>query len=366
MRLVRLTGVKLKIRSAPNLIVECKSTNRTNENASRARVMQMPKHIVRLLILMAVFAAAALYAKSYFTPDSFYEYGHYRGDSVPELAGLGAAFQTSRACTSCHALRTAEWSSNVHKTVICEVCHGAAQGHPLKNKATIPSETVRLCTQCHEAMPGRPMTSIRQIKVSTHPAGPDCIACHNPHAPKVGATIHQAGDARAGHGGAATCAACHGANGISPNPDWPNLAGQSATYLTRALASFRVGARKNDIMSPMAQPLQDADIRNLASYFSTLSCKAPPAASAAATPATLALAKTCAACHGEAGHSSSNSSLPSLAGQNPGYLAAAIKAFKTGDRASPIMSDVATKLADSDIAGVAAYFSAQSCASHSN
>lgn len=326
----------------------------------------MPKHIARLIVLMAAFAAAALYAKSYFTVDSFYRFGHYRGDSVPEMASREPAFQTPKACAACHALRHVEWSGNVHKTVICEVCHGAAQGHPQKAKMTIPSETVRLCTQCHEAMPGRPLTSIKQITVSTHPAGPDCIACHNPHAPKIGATAEAAGDASAGHTGAAMCAACHGPNGLSPNPDWPNLAGQNATYLTRALASFRIGARKNPNMSAMAQPLQDEDVRNLATYFSGLSCKASPARAAPDAPATLGLAERCSACHGPSGRGSTNLSVPRLAGQNPGYMAGALKAFKAGDRVDPIMNQVARDLSESQIADVSAYFAAQSCVPHSN
>ncbi|MBV8294701.1 MAG: c-type cytochrome [Mycobacterium sp.] len=249
----------------------------------------------------------------------------------------------------------------MHKTVICEVCHGAAQGHPSQAKVAIPAKTVALCTQCHEAMAERPLTSIRQIVVSRHYPGLECIACHNPHAPKIGATVEAAGDAHAGHDSAATCAACHGANGISPNPEWPNLAGQSATYLTRALASFKVGARANNMMAPMAQSLQEADVRNLASYFSALACKAPAARTVAAPPAIADLAKSCAACHGEAGRGSSNQSLPKLAGQNAPYLIAAIKAFQTGQRMNPIMSDIAGKLAEADIRSVAAYFSAQSC-----
>ena len=327
----------------------------------------MPKHIARLLILMVAFAAAALYAKSFFTVDSFYRYGHYRADSVPEIASQDPVIQTSRACVSCHALRHAEWSANVHKTVQCEVCHGAAQGHPQKTaKLPVPSETARLCTQCHEAMPGRPLTSIRQITVSHHPPGPECIACHNPHAPKIGATVEAAGDVHAGHAGAATCAACHGPNGISPNPDWPNLAGQSNAYLVRAMSSLRIGARKSDLMGPMAQPLTDEDVRNLASYFSALSCRAPSTTSAGAASATIKeLARSCSACHGDAGRGTGNSSLPRLAAQNPGYLAAALTAFKTGQRDNPIMTQVAQKLADADIAPLAAYFAGNGCSPHS-
>jgi cytochrome c553 len=68
----------------------------------------------------------------------------------------------------------------------------------------------------------------------------------------------------------ATCAACHGANGISIAPIYPDLAGQKAPYLVEQLKAFRDGSRQNPIMAPMARPLTDADIVNLANFLSTL------------------------------------------------------------------------------------------------
>jgi cytochrome c553 len=79
-----------------------------------------------------------------------------------------------------------------------------------------------------------------------------------------------AGDAAAGKAKAAACSACHGANGISANPLWPNLAGQKDGYLMKQLKAFRAGTRTDPMMSPMAKPLTDADIENLAAYFSSL------------------------------------------------------------------------------------------------
>ena len=79
-----------------------------------------------------------------------------------------------------------------------------------------------------------------------------------------------AGDAAAGKAKAASCAGCHGANGISSNPMWPNLAGQQAGYLVKQMKAFRDGARTDPMMSPMAKPLSDADIENIAAYFSSL------------------------------------------------------------------------------------------------
>jgi cytochrome c553 len=322
----------------------------------------MPKHIVRLIVLIVVFFALALAAKRFFTADSFYQYGHYRANSVPEIAAQEPAFQTPRYCQSCHAERYAEWSAANHKTVICEVCHGAAKGHPQQvAKLPIPADTRKLCTLCHEAMPGRPRAQ-PQIDLAQHSGGQQCVICHNPHAPKiVAASSKVAGDAAAGRKRAADCAACHGAKGISPNDTWPNLAGQHAPYLARILGAYKSGAQKDVMMTPMAQALSNADVQNLAVYFGSLSCKSTASETHVGDAvAGKAVAKNCAACHGETGIAS-NPGWPSLAGQKAGYLVNVLKAFRAGLRKDPMMAGVARSLSDTDIANLAAYFAGQSC-----
>jgi len=84
------------------------------------------------------------------------------------------------------------------------------------------------------------------------------------------ASVSFAGDAAAGKAKSMTCAGCHGANGISNNPMWPNLAGQKQAYLASALQMYRDGRRKNAMMTAMAKNLTDADIANLAAYYSGL------------------------------------------------------------------------------------------------
>jgi len=321
----------------------------------------MPKHIVRLVVLVVVFLALALTAKWYFTADSFYQYGHYRANSVPEIAAQEPVFQTPRYCQSCHAERHALWSANSHKTVICEVCHGAAQGHPQNGKLPIPADTRKLCTLCHEAMAGRPRAQ-PQIDLAQHSGGQQCVICHNPHAPKiVAAAARVAGDAAAGQKRAADCAGCHGAKGISPNDTWPNLAGQHAAYLARILGAYKSGAQKDVAMTPFAQALSDADIQNLAAYFSRLNCAGPTRDTGVGDAAAgKAVAQNCAACHGETGIAS-NPAWPSLAGQKAGYLVNALKAFRAGLRKDPMMGSVTRGLSDADIANLAAYFTGQSC-----
>ena len=78
------------------------------------------------------------------------------------------------------------------------------------------------------------------------------------------------GDAAAGKAKSATCAGCHGAAGVSANPMWPNLAGQKDAYMVKQMKAFRDGKRNDPMMSPMAKPLSDADIDNLAAYYSSL------------------------------------------------------------------------------------------------
>ena len=137
----------------------------------------MPKHIVRLILLFLGLGIVAITARNYLTDKSFYEYGHYRGDAVAEIARDKPKYQGTAYCQSCHAAQFAEWSKGVHdsvdigKVVKCEVCHGPAgrrdpqQGyinsatgpvHPDNVKLVVPTDTRALCTLCHEQMPGRP------------------------------------------------------------------------------------------------------------------------------------------------------------------------------------------------------------------
>jgi cytochrome c553 len=322
----------------------------------------MPKHILRLSYLLFAVLALALIAPRLLTVKSFYQFGHYRADSVVAIAAQQPAYQTARYCLSCHAQRVAQWSANSHKSVTCEICHGAAQGHPANSKLPIPKDTVRLCTLCHESMAGRPKAQ-PQIVLAQHDAsGQPCVTCHNPHSPKVSASmVKVAGNAAVGKQRAASCGACHGADGNSANETWPNLAGQNAAYLARILAAYKSGDQQDAAMTPIAKGLSDADVQNLAAYFSGSGCKTAVQEKPAADVETgRGLAKNCAGCHGATGVAG-NAAWPSLAGQKPAYLANALKAFRTGLRKDPTMAGVARGLSDSDIANLAAYYAVQGC-----
>ena len=79
-----------------------------------------------------------------------------------------------------------------------------------------------------------------------------------------------AADLAAGQAKAKICSTCHGRNGISTGPLFPNLAGQKSAYLAAQLRMFRSGERKSEQMNVMAQTLSDQEIENLAAYFESL------------------------------------------------------------------------------------------------
>ena len=80
----------------------------------------------------------------------------------------------------------------------------------------------------------------------------------------------EAGDAKAGRKAASACQTCHGLDGLSKLPEAPNLAGQVEPYLVKALTEYRNGTRQNEIMNVVAKPLSDAEIADLAAYYSAI------------------------------------------------------------------------------------------------
>ena len=340
----------------------------------------MPKHIVRLLILMVLLGAVAYGAKQYFTVASFYLYGHYRGNSVADIASEKPEFLGTAFCAPCHVAQNTAWASGVHdnvaqgKAVKCEVCHGPAGGrdvpknpylaattgptHPTNLKMSIPTDTARLCTLCHERIAGRPAQQ-PQIVVAEHAGSLQCTTCHDPHSPMTiagavpaGAT---AGDAVAGQATATVCATCHSA----PYTVGPNLAGQKVAYLADAIAAYKAGARANPMMGAVAQGLNDADIRNVTAYYASQSCRAAPAKENAAAHAA-ASADNCTVCHGVNGIAR-QPAWPNLAGQSQDYLVAALKSYRDGSRKNPSMSAITKDLRDTDAANLAAYFAGVGC-----
>jgi len=83
-------------------------------------------------------------------------------------------------------------------------------------------------------------------------------------------SIAVAGDANAGKVKSESCAMCHGKNGKSTMPNNPSLAGQQKAYLIKAIKDYKDGKRKDATMGSMVSTLTDADIENIAEYYSSL------------------------------------------------------------------------------------------------
>ena len=80
---------------------------------------------------------------------------------------------------------------------------------------------------------------------------------------------YASGDAEAGREKAQVCQTCHGLDGKSIDPSYPNLAGQYESYLIKALADYRSGNRNNAIMQSFATSLSNQDIEDLAAWYSS-------------------------------------------------------------------------------------------------
>jgi len=175
-----------------------------------------------------------------------------------------------------------------------------------------------------------------------------------------------AGDAAAGKAKSASCAGCHGADGNSVNPEWPNLAGQGGGYIAKQLHDFKGGKRENATMAPMAAPLTDADMDDLAAYFASQPLKA-----GAADESLVELGEkiyrggnpssgvsACIGCHGPKGAGNPAAKFPALSGQHAKYVANQLGAFKSGARgndAGKMMRSVAEKMTEKEIQAVSTY-----------
>lgn len=255
---------------------------------------KLPKHITRLLFLLIFFILLALAAKTYLTDPSFYKYGHYRADAIPELAAGEPLYRGSAYCLECHEQRKADWSNGAHVVVQCEVCHGInrevclnpGQVHLENAQTAIPADTIRLCTTCHLAMPARPARQ-PQIELGQHPFSdeetPQCYTCHDPHSPSneeppAAAGTEVAELAAELPAAVAKCAKCHGKQGQGRNKT-PPLAGMESAVFIEQMMQFKSGAVESKKMAKYAKRLSDEEIVELALYYEGLAAVAP------ATPA---------------------------------------------------------------------------------
>ena len=159
-------------------------------------------------------------------------------------------------------------------------------------------------------------------------------------------------DAEAGRQKAQVCVACHGSGGNSVNPAVPTLAGQPQQFIVTQLFMFREGKRKDAQMSPFAANLSNADLNDLAAYFSAQP-HAPPshviAPEIAAAGRRITEQNNCVACHARTLMGQQH--IPRLAGQQAEYLRTQLRGFKASTRfdMDGNMTSAAQSLSDADI-----------------
>jgi cytochrome c553 len=171
------------------------------------------------------------------------------------------------------------------------------------------------------------------------------------------ATLHKAID---------TCASCHGINGRSVAPTFPNLAAQSAPYIEAQLHAFKDQSRADPdaqaYMWGMASQLSDPMISGLANYFATQ----PAAEGKPGNAALIAQGKhvfeegvparqipPCATCHGA--HAQGMATFPRLAGQHAPYLLKQLLVIQSALRTAPVMHGVVKDLSRQQMEAVVAY-----------
>lgn len=183
-----------------------------------------------------------------------------------------------------------------------------------------------------------------------------------------------AGDPEAGRAKAGACAACHGPDGNSVNPEWPSLAGQGAPYLATQMRRFRDGERENALMAPLSAALSDRDILDLAAFYAA---QAPRLGVARASAPLLRLGESiyrggildrkvpaCIGCHGPGGAGNEPAEFPRLSGQHAAYTMLQLRSFRAGFaphkehvRQNSMMNAIAARLSDREIEAVSHYVS---------
>ncbi|QIT57027.1 cytochrome c4 [Aquisalimonas sp. 2447] len=185
----------------------------------------------------------------------------------------------------------------------------------------------------------------------------------------VAAPLLQAGDISRGEELSGSCAACHGADGNSDNPEWPNIAGQGQRYLFEQLKAYQTGDRENAVMAGQVSDLDEQDMRDLAAYYASLE----PGVAGGVDPDLRERGEdiyrggipdkgvaACMACHGPAGAGMAGAGFPRVGGQHAQYTAEQLRKYRDGDRDTDrnrMMRDVAERLSDDEIEAVSSYLS---------
>jgi len=148
------------------------------------RLFNMPPQLFRIFLLAVGIVASYSVARYFLTPQSFREYGWYRGAALMELATRDRVYAGKKACEECHSDEYQKLLKHEHKSLSCESCHGPGEAHvenPDNPDVKMAVLHYSLCLRCHEANPSRPKWH-KQIVSKNHYPG-KCTECHMPHSP---------------------------------------------------------------------------------------------------------------------------------------------------------------------------------------
>ena len=145
----------------------------------------IPPQIPRLALAFAIFISLFLLLRHFLVPDTFGEYGHYRGASLVENAQPEIHYAGQKACLECHQDIEELKKQDVHSEIHCETCHGPGEKHVLSGeKVDILKPTGReFCGLCHAINAAKQISAVVQVDLNKHNVGKNCLECHNPHQP---------------------------------------------------------------------------------------------------------------------------------------------------------------------------------------
>jgi cytochrome c553 len=158
------------------------------------------------------------------------------------------------------------------------------------------------------------------------------------------------------------CTGCHTLEGRGKTEEIPNLAAQPADYLVEAMHAYREDSRHHAALQELITGMSEADIRNVAGYFSSLPALRPAPEEFVADNTSYeegaTIAAVCVTCHGDHGIST-RAGIPSLAGQHPIYLIVSTQEYASGSRGHAEKEQMLRGLGEVDIEKMAMYFAAQ-------
>ncbi len=145
----------------------------------------IPPQLKRLAIAFSAFIILFLVLRKFLVPDSFGQFGFYRGDSLLDNTLPEIHYSGQKACLECHQDIEDIKAKDVHNSIHCETCHGPGQKHLVSGEAAdiVKPDSREFCGACHEKNAAKKQTTIVQILLSEHNTGKKCIECHNPHQP---------------------------------------------------------------------------------------------------------------------------------------------------------------------------------------